>query len=213
MNTKLLIKICGVTCPEDAYFASSSGADFIGMILWKGSKRYVDMTQAKEIIDAARRGGAVPVGIFVSGTAKEIAKIVRELELQTIQLHGFELKGYLEELSKKFQCFYAASISHEGQMNESDKHRIEILYHKISYLVCDHAMGGTGVAFDWKNFDPPKLPWILAGGINVDNVTKAMHLPKLIGFDICSGVEVKGTIKKDRDLVLRLIEKIRKEGE
>lgn len=50
---KTLIKVCGVTTPEDAAVAAKAGADFIGMIMWPGSKRYVTVEQVSGHLYAA----------------------------------------------------------------------------------------------------------------------------------------------------------------
>ena len=51
---KTLVKVCGVTTPEDATQAAVAGADFIGMILWPKSKRSIPLDVAKQVADAAK---------------------------------------------------------------------------------------------------------------------------------------------------------------
>ena len=67
---KTLVKVCGVTTPEDATQAASAGAHFIGMILWPKSKRSIDLDVAKSVADAAKAAGAIPIGVFVDETAE-----------------------------------------------------------------------------------------------------------------------------------------------
>ena len=67
-----VIKVCGVTRPEDALHAAQSGASLVGLILWPGSKRSVtDAGLAREIAAAAREGGAEPVAVFVDENAEQ----------------------------------------------------------------------------------------------------------------------------------------------
>ena len=67
-----LIKVCGVTRPEDALHAAQCGASLVGLVLWPGSKRsVVDVGLAREIAAAAREGGAEPVAVFVDENAEQ----------------------------------------------------------------------------------------------------------------------------------------------
>ena len=67
-----LIKVCGVTRPEDALHAAQCGASLVGLVLWPGSKRSVtDVGLAREIAAAAREGGAEPVAVFVDENAEQ----------------------------------------------------------------------------------------------------------------------------------------------
>src|SRR5690606_28751402 len=60
-----LIKICGVTLPDDAARVAAEGADFIGLNFWPASKRYLDPARAPLLAGAARASGAIQiVGVF-----------------------------------------------------------------------------------------------------------------------------------------------------
>jgi phosphoribosylanthranilate isomerase len=83
-----LIKICGITRPEDARLAAELGAAAVGMVLWPGSPRFVDRTRAREIA-AALPPGVGAVGVFVNQTEEAIA-LAPEIGLTAIQLHGDE---------------------------------------------------------------------------------------------------------------------------
>ena len=64
-----LIKICGVTTPEDAELAAQAGADFIGMIMWPKAKRAVSLDTARQIVQIAKHYHAQPTGVFVDEDA------------------------------------------------------------------------------------------------------------------------------------------------
>ena len=70
--SRTLVKVCGVTTPEDATQAAVAGADFIGMILWPKSKRSIPLDVAEQVADAAKAAGATPIGVFVDESAEEI---------------------------------------------------------------------------------------------------------------------------------------------
>ena len=87
-NHETLVKICGVTNPEDAAMAASLGADFIGMILWPRAKRSVPFSLGAEIAAAAREGGAQPVGVFVDEGGEDIARACEAVGVSIAQVRG-----------------------------------------------------------------------------------------------------------------------------
>ena len=56
-NGGINVKVCGVTSAEDAALACGEGANFIGMIMWPGSKRGIDTDTAAQVVSAAKSGG------------------------------------------------------------------------------------------------------------------------------------------------------------
>jgi hypothetical protein len=85
-----LVKICGITRPEDAQQAVAAGADLIGLNFWRGSKRFVQDEQAREIV-AAIPEGVLRVGVFVNAHPLVVSETVDELKLDRVQLHGDEI--------------------------------------------------------------------------------------------------------------------------
>jgi phosphoribosylanthranilate isomerase len=93
-----LVKVCGITNANDAATAAGAGADIIGMIMWPKAKRMVSDQTAKEIADASRARGALPVGVFVDEGAAEIERRCRASGLRAAQLHGDGARAALREL-------------------------------------------------------------------------------------------------------------------
>ena len=85
-----LIKICGCTRPEDAALACLQGAGAIGINLWSGSQRFVEDSQAREIL-AAVAPGVLKVGVFVNPHPLAVSESMAELRLDMVQFHGEEL--------------------------------------------------------------------------------------------------------------------------
>ncbi len=90
-----LIKICGIKDPKTARFAAECGADYIGIVFAKASKRCVRFEDAAAIATAAKAAGAKPVGIFVDQTADEIERIADQTGISIVQTYG--LVGELPE--------------------------------------------------------------------------------------------------------------------
>ena len=62
--------------------------------------------------------------------------------------------------------------------------------------------GGTGTSFDWNLLKNLKLKkkWMLAGGLNIDNIKNALSITNAPIVDISSGVEKKRGIKCEKKI-------------
>ena len=91
------VKICGITTAADAHTAAEAGADAIGLNFYPPSPRYVDLTQAEEIVRGLPRGLAT-VGVFVNSPSAEVRTVANRLKLDHVQIHGDEPPPFLSEL-------------------------------------------------------------------------------------------------------------------
>ena len=110
----LLVKICGITRPEDAQQAVAAGADLIGLNFWRGSKRFVQDQQAREIVAAIPKG-VLRVGVFVNAHPLVVSETVDELKLDRAQLHGDEIPATWnwlrpEQIIRKFTTLARHSL-------------------------------------------------------------------------------------------------------
>ncbi len=112
----VLIKVCGVTTPEDAEFAASAGADFIGMIMWQKAKRAVSLDTAKRIAQIACEHGAQPIGVFVDEDAATIAEVCELAGLKIAQLHGEGARRALTDLPPTLQAVYVMQSDAQGRL-------------------------------------------------------------------------------------------------
>lgn len=188
------VKICGLTRVEDAKAAVAAGVDAIGLNFWRGSKRGVDVTVAREILRAIP-STVLRVGVFVDAPLDEIAAIATTLGLDNVQLHGDEPPELLEQLDG---LGYKAIRLHD----ESDLARIP------SFLVPPDPVflvdtfdpdqpGGTGRVGRWDLArQATKLGrLILAGGLTPENVAAALDAVHPWAVDTASGVESAPGIK------------------
>ena len=74
-------------------------------------------------------------------------------------------------------------------------------------MLLDHGAGGTGQAWDWSLLTGMKRPFILAGGLDSENVQEAVRKTQPFGVDVSSGVETDGC--KDREKILRFVRAVR----
>lgn len=186
------VKICGVTNIEDANASVLAGADAIGLVFYKASPRNVSISLAKQITDNISPFVNC-VGLFVDADNTYINEVIKEVAIDTIQFHGQET----EQTCALFNKPYIKAV----RMNESVCLYDEIeKYPTAKALLLDAYVngvpGGTGKAFDWSII-PNNLskPIILAGGLDITNVKKAISQVEPFGVDVSGGVEKEKGIK------------------
>ena len=189
------VKICGITTLEAAECAVKYGAKAIGFVFAE-SKRKISPEKAREII-AQLPNDLLKVGVFVNEDKETIEEIVRISGINVIQLHGDETSEYAQSFN--LPVIKAFSISSKEDLESVKKDTSE-------YVLLDSPRGkyhgGNGISFDWRilknyNFNGKKV--ILAGGLNQDNVSDAIHLANPYMLDVSSGVETNG--KKDLEKI------------
>jgi len=198
MKTK--IKICGLTNLEDALLADNLGADYLGFIFAK-SKRQVDVQTVKRIVEQLP-SGPTKVGVFMDQPLEFVRETMEKTGLDRIQLHGEESIDFCRALNwpviKRIQIDDNASMkSVHDQMNQ---------FPGVQYLIDPGA--GDGKTFDWSIIQNLKTDYILAGGLNPDNVREAVVMLHPFGVDVSSGVE-SWAGKKDPEKLKRFIEEVR----
>jgi phosphoribosylanthranilate isomerase len=182
----LKIKICGITNAEDALMAEKLGADAVGFILFKKSKRYISSESAAGIIKILSPF-TVKVGVFVNEEPGEINRISSVIKLNAVQLHGDELPEDIDKI-------HLPVIKTFRINNGFDFSRIKF-YQKARLLFdsySDDDYGGTGKEFDWNKI-PKKIieNIILAGGISSENITHIYQNIMPAAVDLSSSVEIK----------------------
>jgi len=218
------IKICGITNLEDAICISRLGVNALGFVLSTNSPRRVEPDKAEKIITALRSEGIrVPAaaGVFVNETIERITWCVKSLGLDYIQLSGDEEEDYMEDLRKgsgKVKIIRAIRIK-EDNNNQKDimdglDEEIDKLKDYADFILLDSyrkgIYGGTGVPLDWemlKNYCN-KIPVILSGGLDPENIKKAVDIVKPFGVDASSGLEIYPG-KKDMDKVAGFVNILR----
>ncbi|MEW6170221.1 MAG: phosphoribosylanthranilate isomerase [Candidatus Omnitrophota bacterium] len=202
----LKIKICGITNLKDALTAIKESADTLGFIFYKKSPRYINPQKAKKIIEKLP-SRINKVGVFVNEKERLVKKIVRNCKLNILQFHGNESPSYCQRF-RDYKVIKAFRIKNRNSLKDIPKY-------KVDYYLLDtyqkNKIGGTGETFDWeliKLVKKIKKPIILSGGLNPNNITKAIKKTKPNAIDLSSGVE-KYPGKKDSGLLKKLFKKIK----
>jgi tryptophan synthase beta chain len=177
-----LVKVCGLTCVEDAAVALDAGADAIGMIFVDGTPRRVSDAHAREISRAAA-GRAVRVGVFRDAPLARVREVVEQIGLDAVQLHGRESEEYAAALPYPRIKTLPADAGLEQRAGA----------YPGADLLLDHPSGG-GSGLDWDFARARSLVaqgrrvW-LAGGLGPENVAAAIRAARPHGVDACSSTE------------------------
>jgi phosphoribosylanthranilate isomerase len=196
------VKICGITNYVDAANAYMLGADYIGLNFYGQSLRFLDQTEAKFIIHKIP-STLKKIGIFVNEDIGTIKRILMNLELDLIQLHGDEGPEYCNKVmdQTKIGIIKAFRIR-----DEIDLEKLKL--YNVDYFLFDTyregLYGGTGNIFDLNLLKGVEKKFFVSGGLNDKNVKKTIEITNPFAVDTASGVEVnprKKDIKKMEDFI------------
>jgi phosphoribosylanthranilate isomerase len=190
-----LIKICGITRPQDAEIACREGAGAIGINFWRGSKRYVEDAQAREILSAVTPG-VLKVGVFVNPHPLIVSETLADLGLDLVQFHGDEQAQTWSSLAGN-RVIRAIRVLDESSLAAATGWNPRyFLYDAFSARY-----GGTGKRPPWQIVAAgARRPFLLAGGLGPLDVAAAIETVRPSGVDVASGVESKPGIKSETKL-------------
>ena len=198
------IKICGVTSIEDAELACAAGADAIGLNFYSESKRGLTVSEGSAI-EVSLPPFVSKVGVFVNPSQSFVNKALETISFDFLQFHGSESGSFCES----FSLPYIKAIP--AQNSEQIRQDLEN-YNSASAILLDTKVGsrfgGTGAPFNWKVAPETKLPLIVAGGLNPQNVFEAVSFMRPFAVDVSSGVE-KASIQKDFQMMREFVEQVR----
>ena len=188
------VKICGLSNIEAVETAVSAGADYIGFV-FAPSKRQVTVEQAAELTEIIP-ANVKKVGVFVSPSRAELLGAVDKVGLDFVQVHGQVADDLFEDLP--CGSIQAVQVDEGGHVPNS----------QADYLLFDAPVAGSGQTFDWGQLDTTELsqPFFIAGGLNEDNVARAIQHFSPFAVDVSSGVETDG--QKDHEKIRRFIERV-----
>ncbi|MBT0950405.1 phosphoribosylanthranilate isomerase [Streptococcus infantis] len=189
------VKICGLSTKGAVETAVSVGVDYIGFV-FAPSKRQVTLDQAAELAEIIP-ADVKKVGVFVSPSRAQLLEAINKVGLDLVQIHG----QVPDDLFENLPCasIQAVQVDGEGHVPNS----------QADYLLFDAPVAGSGQTFDWGQLDTTELaqPFFIAGGLNEDNVARAIQHFSPYAVDVSSGVETDG--QKDHEKIRRFIERVK----
>lgn len=197
------VKVCGIVSKHDAILTTRIFREempdhmklMLGMIVWPGSKRSVNISTAQAITQVAVSSSATPVGVFVDESSEEIATACDKIGLSIAQLHGNSCRRAVlsSPLPPTISVVDVVDVAPDGSYDRDPGFSVL----GSLWTLYDAKGGGTGRTFDWGRFSLPDSEWFLAGGLNPDNVRGAVQALRPSGLDVASGVASGDGCKKD----------------
>jgi phosphoribosylanthranilate isomerase len=190
----LIVKICGLSTPETLDIALDAGADMVGFVFFPPSPRHLGLETARDLGRQAK-GRAVKAALTVDADDATLANIVEVLQPDILQLHGSETVARLRDIKQKFglQVMKAMAVETSADLTSLPGYAAvadRILFDASAPRGATRP-GGLGAVFDWHvlgNLDL-KVPFMVSGGLNAENVAEAVRVTRAGGVDVSSGVE------------------------
>ena len=207
----MIIKICGIQNKETLICCEKNNIDFFGMIFYAKSPRNISLENAIFLQNISKNLKINGVGVFVNKNIDELEKIIKDIKLKFVQLHGSEDEKYIQSLRN----FGVKVIKVISVRNKNDLSKVED-YRSADYFLFDYKPlkgelpGGNAKSFNWNILKNLKInkPWFVSGGINVNNIEQILQDINPFGLDLSSGVE-KGLGIKDNRIINNFIRKLK----
>ena len=187
------IKVCGLKSVEEVECASKAGADYVGFVFYNPSPRGISYELGKSLCQVTPKG--VSRVALVINPDEAMLESLKAIDFDFLQLHGSETVERVKEVKEALQLPVIKSVGVEVR---SDLHLVDIYSSVADQILIDAKApvnsslpGGNGICFNWDILEGYnwECPWMLAGGLNTRNVSKAILKTGASQVDISSGVE------------------------
>lgn len=211
------LKICGLTRTNDVELCLRLGVRYVGFNFCAASKRCLLPLQAANIWRDSLKKANLPqtptlaVGVVCDFSRQQIRDLLAAFpEISIVQCHGYETDHERRDIRNWIQgreLWQAFRVASQG-----DLIRATAAAQTCDRILLDAAspypdeLGGSGLSFDWTWLNQIPMAFILAGGVKLENIDRALAL-KPVTIDICSGVETAPGIK-DHELMQRVVDKL-----
>lgn len=198
------VKICGITRIEDALAAVDAGADAIGLVFYPPSPRAVSLEQGAAIAAAVPAFVSV-TALMVDPSADQVVRIIEQVQPELLQFHGDESESYCASFKRPY--IKALRVRPGLNLEQAVVH-----YPSARTVLLDAyragVPGGTGERFDW-GLIPSSIAAkiILAGGLDAQNVARAVEQVAPWAVDVSGGVEARKGVK-DHHLIRNFIAEV-----
>jgi phosphoribosylanthranilate isomerase len=202
------VKICGVRTPAIIDTAVQEGADFVGLVFFPKSPRYVSPEDAGALAEAAR-GRIGTVAVLVDPDDALIDRVVAAVHPDLLQLHGSETPERVASIRVRthLPVMKVIPVAEIGDAQEAAAYAGIADYILFDAKPAPEAVlpGGNGVPFNWKALTGLSPPFALSGGLTPGNVGEAIRLTGASLVDVSSGVE-RAAGEKEESLVRNFIQ-------
>ena len=141
--------------------------------------------------------GVTKVGLFVDPDNTRLDTVLALVPLDMVQLHGEESPARCRDVRERtgLPVMKAIKVATENDLDVAHAYTGAVDWlmfdAKAPASMINALPGGNALTFDWTLLAGQNwpVPWMLAGGINADNVTDAVRASGTTIIDVSSGVE------------------------
>ncbi|WP_299296533.1 phosphoribosylanthranilate isomerase [uncultured Tateyamaria sp.] len=207
------VKICGLSHPEHVSAAVAAGAGYVGFVFFPKSPRNVSIETARALALEVPVGVA-KVALVVNADDAFLDRLVAEVPLDFLQLHGQESPERVAEVKARYGLPVMKAV---GVAGPEDLAKLDTYMRVADQILVDakppkdaNLPGGNGVAFDWRLIAGRRwpVPWMLAGGLSRDNVAEAVRITGARQVDLSSAVETAPG-QKDSGLIHAFLDTVK----
>jgi phosphoribosylanthranilate isomerase len=201
LSSSVQVKICGINSPAAADAVLRAGADFGGLVFFARSPRNLTL-EAGAALAERMRGRLRLTALVVDADDEMLGRIAKEIKPDFFQLHGKEPPARAAEILAHFHIplIKALPVTEPADLAGAAAYDMaEMLLFDAPVSASATRPGGHGVAFDWRMLKDQTLnkPWLLAGGLDPENVSRAIEVSGARLVDVSSGVESAPGVKSE----------------
>ena len=201
MSNLFEIKVCGINDKISMNTALECKVDYVGLVFYQNSPRNISINLSKELLKLRNKTTKI-VALTVDPNDDFLYELKKNVIPDYIQLHGKESASRCLAIKNQLKILLIKGIN---VTNKVDLLRTSKEFEDICDILLIDAPsetlpGGNGKKFDWdilKNFKSKKK-WMLAGGLNIENIENAIDITKAPAIDISSGLEIRRGIKDSK---------------
>lgn len=199
MTNGIRVKICGLTSQADAEVAAKAGADYLGFILYPRSPRYISPEAFSAL--SPNLPEVKKVGVVVYSSLDDLSR-AKDAGFDYVQVH-FPNETPFFEVAMWTDVIPPDRLWLSPRVPVGKDLDLAFVPLADTFLIDTYhptKIGGSGETGDWPAFLKlrdkfRKVSWVLAGGLNPDNILAAATTSKAFTLDVNSGVESSPGVK------------------
>ncbi len=198
MNSLFEIKVCGINDEISMNTALKCKVDYVGLVFYPNSPRNISINLSRQLLKSRNKITKV-VALTVDPNDDFLNEIKKNINPDYIQLHGNENSRRCLDIKHKINIPLIKGINVRNKIDlvRKNKEFDDVCDILLLDAPSEDLPGGNGKKFDWdilKDFKSKKK-WMLAGGLNIENIENAIDITKAPAIDISSGLEIRKGLK------------------
>jgi len=187
------VKVCGLRTPGDVVAAHEAGADAVGFVLLPESPRAIRPDAAARLIADCDLPSYL---LTFDATPAEVLDLAGFTGASGIQPYGADAADAAAAARKAgLAVLRPCRVTPGLDLSVVPDDQVPLLDTSVP-----GRLGGTGVRFDPTLLPEIERDWVMAGGLDPDNVAGAISIARPWGVDASSGLE-SSPGRKDHDRI------------